>query len=243
MKTQALALFFFIGCAPAQLTFNSADPSSATATSKRGKQTTYVCSTSDDSYSCVPGTPQPRDEEGINQPTGTASTEVELLKVMLAAPDGCTGANEQFEKVKQAGAMADYHYFKGYCEANTNPEEACGHYQTFIKIAKYDARISSAKAFVGSSCATSDAANIKSKLANTNGCQTITEEEFSGLKASSKADYYFYKGYCARDANPGMACTYYKDFLKVAPGDGRKGQAVSFIKSQDASAHQECIIK
>jgi hypothetical protein len=84
-------------------------------------------------------------------------------------------------------------------------------------------------------------ADIKSKLTAPDGCLTVGKD-IEKLKGPATADYWFFKGYCARETNPEKACDYYSKFLKTARSDPRGNQAKSYISSQSSADYPTCVL-
>jgi hypothetical protein len=82
---------------------------------------------------------------------------------------------------------------------------------------------------------------IKSTIVEPNGCARVGAD-MERLREPAPADYWYFKGYCAKDTNPENACAYYVEFIKVARADARASSAKSYIEAQDAAAFPTCVV-
>jgi hypothetical protein len=88
--------------------------------------------------------------------------------------------------------------------------------------------------------------SIEFDLASPNGCS----EAFSKLntlkeKYGETKDYYYYRGYCLQESNPGKACASFASFLQLKPSasDGHTALAEQYIKSQNSKLYPACAVE
>jgi hypothetical protein len=150
--------------------------------------------------------------------TGTCKVEKPKCDTSVC-PDGCKADNKTCKEPKVAAPTCD----TAKCPDGCNPDNTC--------------KTSGTPPVNNEELAS----EIKSKLAQPDGCTTVGKD-IEKLRAVAPADYWYFKGYCASDANPEKACDYYVKFLKTAKSDPRAARAKSYINGQSSADYPTCVL-